>query len=327
LLLASLRFVPHRSLRWRDLVPGALALAVLLATTAATLKYARIGRLHGRTISYYASFPSARNVMGGTEVWMNGVKIGRVNDVHFAPASADTSHRDVIEFDILAKYRDQLRENSSARLRTGSRVMAPTVLYLTVGSADARLLAAGDTVRGANGGDIQTVTESFGDVTREFPAVMADVKVLTSTLTSAGGTLATLTNLDAPKRVEALLQNASRLTERATSGKGTLGLAMGRGELIARAKAVTAQADSLRTLLASDRTSFGRFRRDSTLLRAVADIRNELSITSALLASQHGTLARASQDSIIAVEMAEMSKQMTDLFADIKKRPFRYIPF
>ena len=80
-------------------------------------------------------------------------------------------------------------------------------------------------------------------------------------------------------------------------------------------------------LLASDRTSIGRFRRDSTLLRTVADVRDELSITSALLASQNGTLGRFAQDSIIAVQMAEMSKQMTDLFADIKKRPFRYIAF
>jgi ABC-type transporter Mla subunit MlaD len=319
--------VPHRSLRWRDLVPGALALGCLIATTGATLKYARIGRLHGRTVSFYASFPSARNVMGGTEVWMNGIKIGRVTGVHFAPPSGDTTNRVVVEFDVLEKYRGQLRENSSARLRTGSRVMAPVVLYLTVGSPDSRVVSAGDTIHGTFGGDLNAVLASYGDVSRELPAVMTDVKVLTSTLSSARGTIGALTSLDAPKRLEALLDNASRLTERATSGEGTLGLAMERGRLITRAKAAAAQADSLRTLLASDRTSFGRFRRDSTLLRTVGDLRDELSITSSLLASQNGTLARVPQDSIIAVQMAEMSKQMTDLFTDIKKRPFRYIAF
>jgi hypothetical protein len=56
-------------------------------------------------------------------------------------------------------------------------------------------------------------------------------------------------------------------------------------------------------------------------------VRDELSITSALLSSQTGSLARFRQDSIIAVQMTEMSKQMTELFADIKKRPFRYIAF
>jgi hypothetical protein len=111
------------------------------------------------------------------------------------------------------------------------------------------------------------------------------------------------------------------------SSKGTLGLALERGQIIARAHAATAEADSVRALLASDRSSFGRFRRDSTLLRTVADLRDELSITAALLSSPDGTLGRFGQDSIIAVQTAEMSKQMTALFADIKKRPFRYIGF
>ena len=319
--------VPYRSLRWRDLVPGAVMLGVLVVTTAATLKYARIGSLRGDTVRYYASFASARNVMGGTEVWINGAKVGRVKGVHFAPPSADTSRRVVIEFEVLKKYRAQIRENSTARLGTGTRVMGPAVVGITIGSPDARLLPANDTIRGGRVADVQSIAESFGEVSKELPELMANAKVLSSSLASARGTIGALTSLDAPKRIEALLDNASRLSDRATAGKGTLALAWQGGDLIARAKSAAAGADSIRMLLASDRTSIGRFRRDSTLLRTVADVRDELSITSALLASQNGTLGRFAQDSIIAVQMAEMSKQMTDLFADIKKRPFRYIAF
>ena len=319
--------VPYRSLRWRDLVPGAVVLGVLIVTTAATLKYARIGGLHGETVRYYASFASARNVMGGTEVWISGTKVGRVKGVHFASPSTDTSRRVVVEFEVLKKYRDQIRENSVARLGTGTRVMGQTVVGLTVGNPDARIVAANDTIRGVPGADVQTITESYGEVAKQLPELMTNVKALSTSLASTRGTIGALTTLDAPKRIEALLDNASRLTDRATSGRGTLALAWQRGELIARAKSAAAQADSVRTLLASDRHSFGRFRRDSTLLRAVADVRDELSITSALLAKPDGTLGRFAQDSIIALQMAEMSKQMTDLFADIKKRPFRYIAF
>lgn len=308
-------------------MPGAVVLGVLLVATAATLKYARIGSLRGDTVRYYASFPGARNVMGGTEVWINGAKVGRVNHVRFASPSADTANRVVIEFEVLEKYREQIRQNSVARLRTGAQLMGPMVLYLSVGTADARVLAANDTIRGTAVGDVQQMTASLGDVAREFPAVIADVKVLTASLASTRGTIGALTSLDAPKRLEALVDNATRLTDRATSGKGTLALAVQRGQLIARAKAAAAQTDSVRALLAGNRTSLGRFRRDSTLMRTIADLRDELSITSRLLAAQTGTLGRFGQDSIIAVQTAEMSKQMTELFADIKKRPFRYIAF
>jgi ABC-type transporter Mla subunit MlaD len=302
-------------------------LGALVAVTAAILKFARIGSLHGDTVHYYASFTSARNVMGGTEVWIGGTKVGRVNGVHFAPPSADTSQRVVVEFEVLKKYRDQIRANSTARLGTGTRVMGPTVIGVSIGSPDARVVPANDTIRGVAGADVQTITESYGEAAQEIPALIANVKMLSSSIASTRGTIGALAGLDAPKRIEALLDNASRLTDRAMSGTGTLAMAWQRGELIARAKSAAAQADSVRTLLTSDRTSFGRFRRDSTLLRAVGDVRDELSITSALLANQTGTVARFSQDSIIAVQMTEMSKQMAELFADIKKRPFRYIAF
>ena len=318
--------MPHRALRWRDLLPGAITLGVILVTTAATLKYARIGSLHGDTVRYYAAFASARNVMGGTEVWISGTKVGRVKNVHFAPPTADTSNRVVVELEVLKKYRAQIRENSVAQLGTGTRVMGQTVLGISVGSPDARVVPQDDTIRGVPGADIQTLTSSYGDVAKEIPELVANVKVLSSSLASARGTIGAFTSLDAPRRIETLLDNASHLTDR-MAGDGTLGLALQRGQLIARAKAAKAQADSVRALLASDRAAFGRFRRDSTLLRTVADLRDELSITSALLSSQSGSLARFGQDSIIAVQTAELSKQMTALFADIKKRPFRYIPF
>jgi len=316
-----------RSLRWRDLVPGAVIVGLIAVSTAATLKYARIGRLSGDTVRYYTAFSGARNVMGGTEVWINGAKVGRVNRVAFAPIASDTAKRVVVEIEVLKRFRDQIRENSVVRLRTGAKLMGPTVVYITAGTPEARVVAAGDTIPTLAGGDMQAVTQSFGEVARELPALMSNVKLLSSSLASTRGTIGALTTLDAPERIEALVGNASRLTERATGGQGTIGLAMKRGELIARAKAAAAQADSLRALMAGNQTSLGRFRRDSSLIRTVADIRDELSITSALLAAQSGTLGRFSQDSIIAVQMTEMSKQMTELFADIKRRPFRYIAF
>ena len=316
-----------KPLAWRDLIPGAAVLGVIVISTGATLKYAQIGRLRGDTVRFYTAFPDARNVMGGTDVWINGRKVGRVEAVRFAALDADTSRRVVIELEILAKYRDQVRENSSARLRTGARVMGSTVVYVTAGTSDARKLVAGDTIPGLSGGDFQTMASGFGVASKEFPEIVANVKVLSSSLTSTRGTLGALTTLDAPKRFEALVAKASRFGARATSANGSLGFLTGRSVVIERAKAATAQADSLRALLGSDRTSLGRFRRDSTLLANARAVRDELSITRALIVAQTGVVARMGQDSIIAVQAAERERLMTELISDLKRRPFRYLAF
>ena len=110
--------------------------------------------------------------------------------------------------------------------------------------------------------------------------------------------------------------------------RGTLGLAMGGdGVLVARAREAMARADSIRQLLASDNTSFGRFRRDSTLATTVADIRNELSIVTALLQEPRGTAGRMMRDSAIVKSLADVEREMAALFADLKQRPFRYLSF
>jgi phospholipid/cholesterol/gamma-HCH transport system substrate-binding protein len=316
-----------RTLRWRDLIPGTVVFTSLILLTAATLKYAQIGRITGDTVRYYAAFSGARNVMGGTEVLINGAKVGRVRRVTFAPPVTDTTRRVIIEIEVKERYREQIRRNSTARLNTSAQLMGPMVVYITAGTPASPVIPANDTIKGSSGGDLQALTASFGEVTKEFPAVMANVKVLTSALASTRGTIGAFTTLDAPQRMEALVDNASRLTERATTGSGTIGLAMGRGALIQRAKAASAQADSVRQLLASEQTSLGRFRRDSTLLRTIADLRDELSITQRLLDTQAGSLARFGQDSIIAVQTAERARLMAEIMADIKKRPFRYIGF
>jgi len=316
-----------KPLAWRDLVPGAAVLGVIVVSTGATLKYGQIGRLRGDTTRFYAAFATARDVMGGTDVWINGRKVGRVEAVRFAPVDADTTRRVVIELEVLQKYRDQIRGNSSARLRTGARMMGATVVYVTAGTIDVPILTPGDTIPGESGGDFQTMATGFGEASRQFPEIVANVKVLSSSLSSTRGTLGALTTLDAPKRFEALVANASRFTARATGANGSVGLLSGRAAVIERVKVATAQADSLRTLLASERTSLGRFRRDSTLLSAVATVRDELSITRALLASEGSTLGRFGQDSIVAVQAVEREKLMTELVADLKRRPFRYLAF
>ena len=229
---------------------------------------------------------------------------------------------------MLERFREQIRENSVVRLRTGAKLMGPTVVYITAGTPEARVVAARDTIPTLAGGDMQAVTPSFGEVARELPALMSNVKMLSSSLASTRGHDRRAHDARRPRT-----DRGARRTTHHDSPSGPpvarapSACAMKRGELIARAKAAAAQADSLRTLIAGDQTSLGRFRRDSSLMRTVADIRDELSITSALLAAQSGTLGRFAQDSIIAVQMTEMSKQMTELFADIKRRPFRYIAF
>jgi hypothetical protein len=80
-------------------------------------------------------------------------------------------------------------------------------------------------------------------------------------------------------------------------------------------------------LLASDRSVLGRFRRDSSLLREVADVRNEVDILRARMADPHGTLGRAFADSAVFAALGTAQRNLTALMADLKRHPLRYLNF
>jgi len=63
------------------------------------------------------------------------------------------------------------------------------------------------------------------------------------------------------------------------------------------------------------------------LFREVADVRNELDIIRARMASPNGTIGRMRADSTLLDAVANTHREMTLIMADIKRRPLRYIHF
>jgi phospholipid/cholesterol/gamma-HCH transport system substrate-binding protein len=317
-----------RRLTWSDVRGGLLACLAIVVVATAILKFSRVGALHGATFPLYAFAGDARGLLKGSEVWLNGQKIGKVTDIHFrSPQQADTLHRVSIEMEILSKYRDAMRHDAVAEVRPGGSFIGPVVVYLSPGTTRGGPMREGDTLRVGGQPDYEQATSQLSVAARELPAIMGNVNVLRAELTATRGTIGAMLNgpPGGASELQRVRVNAGRLGRR-LSGGGTVGLFMD-GGLTTRAQRVMGRVDSVRALLASNETSLGRFRRDSSLTSEVADIRNELTLVRALMASPEGTVGRAMRDSAMTNELAEAQRQMALLVADLKQHPFRYISF
>jgi phospholipid/cholesterol/gamma-HCH transport system substrate-binding protein len=318
-----------RRLAWSDVRGGLLAILVIVAVSVATLKYARVGALRGGTIRLYALVGEARGILKGSEVWLNGQKIGKVADIQFrSPSVADSSTRLLLVLDVLDDYRGLMRRDAEAQIRTGGSVIGAVVVYLTPGSVSAPLLRDNDTLHARAQLDLEGTTASFAAATRELPAIMKNVKELRQELALTQGTLGAVVHEGIAEggQLSATSGRIGRLRDRISGRRGTIGLAMS-GGLGSRASLVLARTDSVRALLSSSSASLGRFRRDSTLLLEVADIRNELTIVRALLDEPRGTAGRVMHDSAVTSALGDAQREMARLVTDIKKHPMRYNPF
>jgi hypothetical protein len=266
--------------------------------------------------------------MQGTEVWLSGQKVGLVRTVKFRGVEVDTAQRVVVVFDLLAKYQPLVRHNSFAQIRTGSTLIGSPVLFIEPGTKEAAEVVDGDTLRTAPQNDAEGMASRFAYGSREFPAIINNVKLLSAQLEGVRGTAGAILNSDrAAQNLGAFVQSASKLTQRATHGPGTIGLAMSGTNIQGRLAVVMARSDSIRALMASNNTSLGRFRRDSSLLQAVADVRNEVSVMRALLDEPRGTAGRVLRDEAAQRALADAEKSLTALMTDLKRRPLRYVAF
>jgi phospholipid/cholesterol/gamma-HCH transport system substrate-binding protein len=314
--------------RWRELHVGIVAAVGVAAAALAVLLFARVGALRGDTFRLFVQAGSARGLMKGSEVWMGGKRVGRVSDIRFLPPRGRDQDALLIEMDVLERHRQAIRRDSRAEVRAGARLIAAPVVAISPGTPRAAIITEGDTIRAAAQADVEGTLSRFGDITREFPPVIADVKRVSEQLRSSRGTIGAFGSEGGAVELAAVRARGGRLASRFSQGGGTLGrLFSDRGSLVARAQAVLARADSVQQLVGSDAAAVGRFRRDSTLRAVVGDIHNELSIVRAMLDDARGTAGRLSHDRAIVESLMEAEREMGAIMADIRRRPFRYLSF
>lgn len=318
-----------RRLAWSNVRGGLIAIAAIVGVCVATLKYARVGALHGDTFRLYAVIGAARGVLKGSEVWLMGQRIGKITDIRFrSPSESDTSTRVMVEMEVLEKYRQVMHSDAVAQIRPGGSFIGAMVVYLTAGSPQARTIRDGDTVHAKPQADVESATAQFGAAAHELPRIAGNVKTIRAELDSTTGTVGALIQSadNEGGALHSVSTQLARLRRRMSNERGSVGRIMD-GGLGERAQVVMARADSVRRLIGSSSSSLGRFRRDSTLVAEVTDIRDELATVRASLADSRGTAGRVLHDSAAFSALGEAHREMTLLLADMKKHPLRYNPF
>jgi hypothetical protein len=315
-----------RPLRWSQLLPGALIVAGFAIAAVAVLTFGRVGALHGPTTPLHVLVGSANGVLKGTEVWLDGQKIGLVDAIRFRPISSDTSERLLLDIDVYTSALPRLRRDSDARIRPGGTLIGTPVIDLASGTSRAAPLVAGDTIRAIPVVDGRSIAASAADATRELPAIMADARRMLAGLQQDGhGSIGPLAR-DGTDRLDALARAFSRT---ATSGDGTIGRFARDTAIRARLSRVSAGLDSIRSGMAdSARTDYGRFRRDSTLMHSLEAMRAELGDVRASLARSRGARGRREGvEPALARELDHTRAAIDSLIDDVRRHPLRYLRF
>ena len=305
-----------------------IAAASVIIAAFVILVYGRVGLIHGKKFTLFVLTDAARGVIRGTEVWLDGQKVGLVKDVTFRSPDTPPSERLVLVLGVLEGERERVRRDSRVQVRAGTSIIGDRVVYIASGTTKAAAVADGDTIHAAEQADIEGMTSDAALATRELPAIMDNVKLLADQLQTAEGTLGALGIERGGPETMQLRMRTSRVLAKLSQSHGTVGRAWDAHEdLAGRASQIMARVDSIRTLVGSNQHSLGRFRRDSTLAEEIRLVRAELAEVQRLASSPNGTIGRLRADSAIIRNVHRGMAEVDSLIADVKKHPLRYIAF
>jgi hypothetical protein len=310
---------------WSELRGGIIATVGIVGVVLLTLLFARVGALHGRKVTLYVVTDDATGVLPGTEVWLGGKKEGLVKSVSFRPPSTDTTERVIIAADFLTEGFGNVRRDSYAEIRPGGSLIGAVIVNIAPGTAKSPPLHDRDTVHARATASIANLSEDVSTIAPEVSALASEVKRLTTKVSRPEGTIGNF-RAHGIARMTDLSAGMSRITSKAQNGNGTIGLAM-RTDLAGRASRAMAGADSIRTLLASNKGSLGRFQKDTTLVAKAQGVMAEVDTLRALLSNPVGAIAGAHSDTALTQQLAHTHTLLDSLIKDAKSHPFRYISF
>jgi phospholipid/cholesterol/gamma-HCH transport system substrate-binding protein len=311
-----------KALTWRSVSGGIAALAGLLLLVFLVLTYARTGRVRGDKFRLYVAVPDASNVLKGSDVWLNGQRVGTVARIEFAPASVSAEERVIIATDVQERVREHIRLDSRASLQTGGTIIGAPVVYLTSGTPTHRVVAEGDTIRGVGKSDFEIAASRATEAVEDLPAIVADAKVIMANAKTAGARLRAIAREGGRSSFGA---QSSRLMQKLSSDRGSAGRIMRDQDMRRLARHTMAAGDSLRTLLSSRTDEVGRFRRDSTLSRSVRMLRDDVAALRTMSRDPNGSVGRITTDSALVRGLDSLFIELNALMLDLKKNPTRYV--
>jgi phospholipid/cholesterol/gamma-HCH transport system substrate-binding protein len=284
-----------RPLAWRQLLPGIVILSLIGIAAVAVLVFARVGALHGDTYRLFVLSDDARGVIGGTEVWLAGQKIGAVHDISFRPVTDDSLGRLAVALDILDSYRTAIRGDSRAEFRSGSTPIGATIVAISIGSPAQPVLQENDTIPRARQIDPDSVRAALSSAASQLPALLDDADTLIHTFRRAIGSSAG----DSTAPLGVIARKLALLARRMDAGGGTISRLSSDTTIVPRLERISDRARALDGALGSSGNSLGRAANDSALSREIADLHNDIATIRSLLVEERGTAGRLLHDDAV----------------------------
>jgi hypothetical protein len=309
---------------WRKLTGGIIALVLIVGGALAIIAFARVGSLRGDTYTAYIVADQASGIFKGTEVWLQGQKIGLVKGVGFRALESDSVVQTVLQMEVLSQYKQLIRTDSRVEFKPGGTYLGAQVVALRIGSRTAPVLEAGDTLTRVSVIDPEARSNELTEAGQDIPQIVTSLRAIGSDLSKTQTQFGSLAGRSST--LDLILRHVDQFQKRNAGRKGMLSLLASDNALANRARIVITRADSL-LRITQELGTMKRFKADTGLRASLASTRASLDSVRLHISREDGAAGRFASDDALERDLQELSDQIARTLANFARRPERYSPF
>lgn len=311
-------------LTWEQLKVGALILVAILILGIAVVQLGAAANLFSDRYRLTVLVSNTNNLQEGGAVMVAGQLAGSIEEIEFLPVDGDTSRNLRLTVEILTDLRDQIREDSRAKIRTMG-LLGDKTLDISVGTPRYAVLQDGDTLLTSPSLDYEQVIAQASGAVGDLVQLTADLRQITGGIVRGEGTMGQLlTNRTMYDQLTSSLGEMDALLRRLQEPNGTLGRLLDDPTLYNRLTTALATLDTTARLLSSPEGSLGRLVGSDSLYRQLESTVASADSALTMLHSGNGFASRMLTDQLL---YDKLNKTITDLSAileDLRQNPEKY---
>jgi len=308
---------------WSELRVGILVIASF-ALLAITILY--IGRQQGIFAETYRLKVYMERINGlqtGAPVWLSGVRVGSVQEISFRE-KVDLKEIEVV-LEIDRNVQQRIRKDSVARIGTLG-LLGDKYVSISQGSISVPAIPEGGVVKGATPVDFEELISEASAAIGDLVITLENTRDISEKISSGSGTLGRLVNdPDLIEETQTLIRDTRDLIARIQNGNGTVARLLNDEELYAGMTRLLWSSDTLTSHIRTQQGTLGKLIYDPTLYDNLTGLTKRFDALLEKVESGEGTAGRLLSDEALYEELKSLSESTRSLVEDIKQNPDRYI--
>ena len=314
----------RRSIAWSELKVGLLVLASFVALTYAVISIGGPASFWGKKMTITAYFNSASGLRPGNDVWLDGLLVGKVEEVGLNK-NPSIRGRVAVKLKIDAAYDNNIRKDSVVGIEANG-LLGDKTIQLTSGSDASEPVGDGGVIQGTEVGSIPRIIQGTDEIIGNFKTlsdnlttISENVITISDNVNKGQGTFGKLlTNSEIHDNLNKSLLELDQLIADLRSGPGTAGKLVSDDEMYVRFISLLGRMENIVAKVERGEGTAGKLINDPALFDKITTVLDKMDSIANRIDRGEGSLGKIMRDEGFYNDLRKTMGEVSGLIAAIQ---------